>query len=191
MEEAGPSPAALMLRFELTGDEAAAARALDLAGARMGLALAAGLEHGWKHGCAGNTISAVAFGHGRMPGSGVLMTTLYPATVGASRFCSTERHWLSYELDDGTAGLPGACAALLRVELTGDATLLLANTSETRLGLQVRPGGPDVKLRAPGINGEGLPQQRDDSFRLLLESGEQACIDMHLSRRHSQPETEE
>lgn len=186
-EETGPSPAALMLRFELTGDEAAATRAFELAAARMGLALAAGLGHGWNHGCAGNTVHAVAFGHGRMPGAGAVMATLYPATVGASRFCSTERHWLSYELDDGTAGLPEACAALLRVELTGDASLLLVNKSDSRIGLQIRPGGPEVKLRAPGVNGEGLPQQRDDSFRLLLEREEQACIEMHLARRGQQP----
>lgn len=186
-EETGPSPAALMLRFELTGEEAAATRAFELAAARMGLALGAGLGHGWSHGCAGNTVSAVAFGHGRMPGAGAVMATLYPATVGASRFCSTERHWLSYELDDGTVGLPESCAALLRIELTGDASLLLANTSDGRLGLQIRPGGPEVKLRAPGVNGEGLPQQRDDSFRLLLERGEQACIEMHLARRGQQP----
>lgn len=64
-----PSPAALMLACEVTGDKAYAAAASTLALARLRLARRV-YPDGREHGCGSRTIAAVCRGHGRNWGAG-------------------------------------------------------------------------------------------------------------------------
>jgi hypothetical protein len=71
------SPILLGLAAEITGDDRLAASALDLASAYFALARQA-YPHGRDHGCAATSISAIARGHGRENGSGVITAVLGP-----------------------------------------------------------------------------------------------------------------
>jgi len=110
-EETGPSPAARMLAYQITGEERYAAQALGMARDRMRLARIA-LKDGRDHGCGGNTISSVASGHGRAAGVGTVVTTLAPSALGAFRFCEGERVRMRFFDADGADGLPEGMAAL-------------------------------------------------------------------------------
>ena len=80
------SPILLSLAAEVSGDERLAARAVDLAGAYFALARKV-YPHGREHGCSARTVSAVARGHGRENGAGVVTAVLSPAieAFGAGR----------------------------------------------------------------------------------------------------------
>jgi len=65
------NPITLAFVANLTGDERLAIRALDLARTHLTLAIEA-MPDGRHHGCAANTVSAIARGHGRDNGAGVL-----------------------------------------------------------------------------------------------------------------------
>ncbi|MGC9349733.1 MAG: hypothetical protein ACP5JG_16460, partial [Anaerolineae bacterium] len=69
------NPILLALAAEIRSDEALATRALDLAHTYFNLARAT-LPDGRHHGCAANTISAVARGHGRENHAGMVTTAL-------------------------------------------------------------------------------------------------------------------
>lgn len=125
-------------------------------------------------------MSAIAFGHGRSAGAGVAMTTLYPATLGARRFVNGAMLQLTYG-DDEEFGLPAGCAALLHPGLDGHCELHLANTTEADVPLTVGPGDARTTLEAPQLAGEGIPQQREGRFRLLIPAGEEMLVTMQLS----------
>lgn len=76
----------LSLAAEIAGDERLAARAVDIARACFSLARKV-YPHGRHHGCSARTVSAVARGHGRENGAGVVTAVLAPAigTLGAGR----------------------------------------------------------------------------------------------------------
>lgn len=69
------NPILLAVAAEIQGDEALATRALDLARAYFELARAT-LPDGRHHGCAANTVSAIARGHGRENHAGMVTAVL-------------------------------------------------------------------------------------------------------------------
>ena len=109
--EERPSPPALVLAYDVTGDEGLASQALTLAAERM--ELTAALRDGRTHGCAGGTASAVASGHGRNAGIGEVTGVLYPLALGARRQFGADDPQVVF-FCDGTPGLPETCAALWR-----------------------------------------------------------------------------
>ena len=80
------NPILLSLAAEIAGDERLAARAVDIARTYFSLARKV-YPHGRHHGCSARTVSAVARGHGRENGAGVVTAVLAPAigTLGAGR----------------------------------------------------------------------------------------------------------
>ena len=81
MRRASVNPITLAVAAEILGDDALAARALDLARAYFALARQA-LPDGRDHGCAARTVSAVARGHGRDNHAGVVTAVLGPLGEG-------------------------------------------------------------------------------------------------------------
>jgi hypothetical protein len=71
------SPVLLSLAAEIRGDPELAARAVDLARAYFTIATRC-LPDGREHGCAARTVNAVARGHGRDNGTGVVTGVLAP-----------------------------------------------------------------------------------------------------------------
>ncbi|MEN6345611.1 MAG: hypothetical protein ABFE16_09895 [Armatimonadia bacterium] len=109
--EESPSPSALMLAYQISGSDAYAARALNLAASRLRLARPA-LTDGRLHGCSGRSVAAVASGHGRDSGYGNVTGSLYPLAYGAVKFVGQERPAVKLLPDGG--GLPAEAAALTR-----------------------------------------------------------------------------
>jgi hypothetical protein len=73
----GTNPITLSLAAEITGDAHLAVRAVDLARAHFALARQA-YPDGRDHGCSARTVNAVARGHGRENGSGMVTAVLTP-----------------------------------------------------------------------------------------------------------------
>jgi hypothetical protein len=80
------SPILLSVAAELRNDRALATRALDLARTYFELAQTA-LDNGRHHGCAANTVSAVARGHGRENHAG-MVTAVLGSVVTAYQFAA-------------------------------------------------------------------------------------------------------
>lgn len=72
------NPITLSLAAEITGDDMLAACALDLARAYFALARRV-YPDGRNHGCSARTVSAIARGHGRENGSGMITAVLAPS----------------------------------------------------------------------------------------------------------------
>ncbi|MFO7946252.1 MAG: hypothetical protein R6V19_05530 [Armatimonadota bacterium] len=175
----GPSPAALMLLYQLTGDETAATRAFQLAATRLKLALDTGLESGRHHGCSGNTINAIAFGHGRSAGAGYAMTTLYPGTLGNRRFVNGEKPLLQYWNEDEAPGLPEEIEALCRRVSLGEASLTLASTSFQPTTVIVGPAQKDQELTV-SAGGRELQQDEDGRTPIQLPLGQEYGVDITI-----------
>lgn len=106
-----PSPAALMLAYQIGGSTGLAARSMEMAGTRLTLAIDA-LQDGREHGCGGRSIAAVASGNGREGGYGNVTGCFYALAHGALRFVGQERPAVT--LTPGEGGLPPDAAALTR-----------------------------------------------------------------------------
>jgi hypothetical protein len=111
-EDLRSSPPALVLAWDITGDERLAAEAMTMAAQRMELAFGA-LRDGRDHGCGGRSVSAVASGHGRSAGIGEVTGVLYPLALGACRRFGADMPQVCIEREAGP-GLPEGCAALWR-----------------------------------------------------------------------------
>jgi hypothetical protein len=107
-----PSPPALALAWDVTGDEWLAAEAMTMAAQRIELAASA-LRDGREHGCGGRTVSAVASGHGRNAGIGEATGVLYPLALGAARQFAVDQPQITVT-HEGKPGLPEKCATLWR-----------------------------------------------------------------------------
>jgi len=156
VEETGPSAGSLFLAWQITGEEEYLARALGRAADRIALARRH-LVDGRHHGCAGATISAVASGHGRCPGIGCVTATLYPAALGAFRFCNAESPEVRY-FCNGKLGLPEGVAA---ARLPGDLRLALCNTGEAPVEVEIC-----LEPDSPGLHGLARPA---DGVRVLAK----------------------
>ena len=106
-----PSPAALVLAWDITGDERLATEAMTVAAQRM--ELAAALDDGREHGCGGRSASAIASGHGRNAGIGEVTGVLYPLALGSCRQFGADQPQVVISCPE-QAGLPQGCAALWR-----------------------------------------------------------------------------
>jgi len=84
-----PSSSLLALGYIVAGDEGLAEKAFALAGRKIRLARFA-LRDGRENGCAGRSIAAVASGHGRACGVGVVTGVLGPLCLGSYRLGMTE-----------------------------------------------------------------------------------------------------
>lgn len=69
------NPILLSVAAEISGDDALAARAIDIARVYFSLARQV-YPHGRDHGCSATTVSAIARGHGRENGAGVVTAVL-------------------------------------------------------------------------------------------------------------------
>ena len=151
VEERGPSPAALMLAYRITGRHRWLVSALRNAARRLRLACRV-LPDGRQHGCAGATVGAVASGHGRACGIGSVTATLAPAAFGAYRFANGERLKVRYEQPDGSVGLPSGVAALFEPGVDGPPAVALCNASSSSALVRVvtdkRPDGFEVTVPA-------------------------------------------
>ncbi len=117
-----PTGAAWALAWQITGEERYAARAMFLAGERLRLALEK-LHDGRDHGCGGNTVGAVASGHGRADRFGHVNSVWGPLVIGSSRVFSAEQPLVIYPF-----GLPDGVASL--VNSAGHAGVEWFNTGE-------------------------------------------------------------
>ncbi len=106
-----PSPAALMLGYQISGSVELAVKALGLAAARLRLARES-LRDGRGHSASGRSIAAVAAGHAREAGYGNVTGCLYALAHAALRFVGHERPGLT--LMPAGDGLPAEGAALCR-----------------------------------------------------------------------------
>jgi hypothetical protein len=130
-----PSPPALVLAYDVSGDEAFASQAMLMAAQRM--ELAAALKDGRGHGCAGGTVSAVASGHGRNAGIGEVTGVLYPLALGARRQFGADDPQVRFSCDGGP-GLPESCAALWRQGQTPALQLYNAGDKEVHVSVKIR-----------------------------------------------------
>jgi hypothetical protein len=87
MPDTSPSPAALMLAFQISGDDGFAKRSLELACARL-RAAKENFDDGRKHGCADRTVSAVVRGNGRCHNAGNVTGSLFPYKGGLYDMCT-------------------------------------------------------------------------------------------------------
>jgi len=117
-----PTGAAWALAWQITGEERYAARAMFLAGERLRLALEK-LQDGRDHGCGGNTIGAVASGHGRADRFGHVNSVWGPLVIGSSRVFSADQPLVIYP-----SGLPDRVASL--VNCAGNTGVKWFNTGE-------------------------------------------------------------
>ena len=132
--ERRPSPPALALAWDITGDERLAAQAMSMAAGRMELAASA-LDDGRGHACGGRSVSAVASGHGRSAGIGEVTGVLYPLVLGAFRCFGADQPQVVVCRDHGP-GLPEGCGALWRHGRPP--TLLVCNVGEEPARLVVK-----------------------------------------------------
>ena len=77
------SPVLLSVLAEIDGDSALATRSIDIARTYFALAREA-LPDGRRHGCAANTISAIARGHGRENNTGMVTGVLGPLIAASA-----------------------------------------------------------------------------------------------------------
>lgn len=175
----GPSPAALMLLYQLTEDEEAATRAFELAARRLKLALGAGLPSGRGHGCSGHTINAIVFGHGRSAGAGYAMTLLYPAAIGDRRYVNGEKALVQYWDGDDEPGLPSDVAALFRRLSMDEASVTLASTSFQPTTIVLGPAQDDNDL-VISAGGKELPQDAEGRTPIALPLGQEYQVDISV-----------
>lgn len=149
-----PSPPALALAWDITGDDRLAAQAMSMAAERMELAASA-LDDGRGHACGGRSVSAVASGHGRSAGIGEVTGVLYPLALGAFRCFGADQPQVAISHDD-RLGLPEGCAALWRQGKPATLRILNAGEEPARLAAkatlavrEARPSPREVALE-PG-----------------------------------------
>jgi hypothetical protein len=167
-QDQGPSPAALALAYQITGEDSLAAQALDLAARRLRLARSA-LRDGREHGCSGNTISAVTAGHGRAAGVGDVTATLPLLTLGALRFCGGEDPVLRFSQED-RSGLPSSVAVLFEPHGGVKYRVQLYADGEEDVPLRITPGDAGLRIGAISVNGASHDDYTDTSIRLILPS---------------------
>ena len=165
--EAGPSPASLMLGYEISGDLSLATRALAKARRRMELAVFA-LRDGREHGCAAHSVHSIAAGHGRATGAGCVTTTLYPFALGAHRYMASERPAVQYKKADGSLGLPEGVAARWQPPSKGGPRIelrsLLGEYTPVRISL-LKEG---LAIKRVLVHGEPYADFQSDHVRLSL-----------------------
>ena len=144
---------ALMLAYQITGNEDFAASALAKAAVHLELARRV-LPDGRSHGCAGSHVSAVASGHGRSGGIGEVTGALYPLALGAFLRVGTEQPAASYRQPDGTPGLPEGVAALVRGE-AGNLQIELYNGRPAEVTVTVQAVGREEAVRLSADATEG------------------------------------
>ena len=137
-----PSSAALVLNWDVTGDEKAAAQAMNMAAERMELGAAA-LADGREHGCAGRTVTAVASGHGRSAGIGEVTGTLYPLALGAFRRFGADDPQALISHED-RRGLPEGCAALWRHSRPRRLQIFNSGKEPAHLAINLSPPGGEA-----------------------------------------------
>ncbi|HDM88671.1 MAG TPA: hypothetical protein ENG65_01610 [Candidatus Bathyarchaeota archaeon] len=141
MDEWSPS-AHLLLASQIRGDEDLAALALWRARVRLKLAIT-NLRLGRNHGCAANTASSVAAGHGRSFPYGNVTSTLFPATLGGFQFLGWYKPHIKYYGRDGRLGIPAEVQALFfPATQEGENRILIHNGSSdsVRLSLELTTG---------------------------------------------------
>jgi hypothetical protein len=140
-----PNPAAWVLLYEITGDETHAQRALFSAGERIRIAREQ-LKDGRDHGCAGNTIGAIASGHGRADRFGDVNTVLGPLCLGSMRLFSAEQPLVVYP-----DGIPESVISLVR--WSPEPSITWTNTGEDAVTVRWRdasnPDGAATVARIP------------------------------------------
>jgi len=148
MDEWSP-PAHLLLASQISGDEDLAALALWRAKVRLKLAIT-NLRLGRNHGCAANTASSVAAGHGRSFPYGNVTSTLFPATLGGFQFLGWYKPYIKYYGRDGRLGIPAEVQTLFfPVTQEGKNRIIIHNGSSdsVRLSLELTTG----KWRRDGL----------------------------------------
>jgi len=108
-----PSTAALTLGYQVTGDAAFAARALDQAARKLKMARRV-LRGGREHADMGGAVCSVAAGHGRNWGAGAVTGCYGQLVVGDRLFCGMHDPLLDVAGEDGRRGLPGGLLSLVR-----------------------------------------------------------------------------
>jgi len=108
IETTEPTPAAWSLTWQITGNTAYAAHAMNRAAERVRIGRQT-LDDGRDHGCAGFTLGAVASGHGRADRYGDVNTVFGPLALGSVRLISAEEPLVICE-----EGVPESVASLVR-----------------------------------------------------------------------------
>ena len=113
-----PSPAAWLLAYQVTGDDSYAATAMASAAERLRLTNGA-IRDGRDHGCAGDTVGAVASGHGRADRHGDVNTVFGPIALGSMRLFSAEEPIVVV-----SGGLPEGVLSHVRFALQPEVTFV-------------------------------------------------------------------
>ena len=166
-QDRGPSPAALALAYQITGDLSFAAQALDLAARRLRLARGT-LKDGREHGCAGDTISAVTAGHGRAAGVGDVTSTLPLLTLGALRSFGGEEPALRFFHEDGRDGLPESLAVLFEPHDDSEYVLQLYSGEERDVMLGIAPGDEARRIQTVSVEDAPYEDHTEGRIRLIL-----------------------
>ncbi len=150
-----PSPAALALAFQLTGDVSFAERALGMAAARLGLAVRA-LRSGREHSDRGPAVCSVAAGHGRNWGVGAVTGCYGPLLLGTRLIRGAVEPAIELLDEAGRICLPDNLLSLVVPPAEGDGQVRFYNGGETPLTAAWRPAGhPEATPVAVRLN----PQQ--------------------------------
>ena len=179
LETTCPPVSSLMLAYQVTGDRKFLTRALSEAAARLSLARRH-LGDGREHGCGGRTISAVVRGHGRDSGAGEVTTTLYPAALGAIKFCGTDRLQVRYAHEDGSPGLPEEIAGLCEPSGKNERKVCLFNAGSEPISLQIIPQPPGCKIREVTVDDQPEKQFSPEAATVSVNPGQESRIVLQL-----------
>ena len=142
-----------------------------MAATRLSLARRSLLD-GRHHGDAGNTISAIASGHGRAAGAGTIVGTLYPALFGAYRFANAEQLQVRYFHADGTLGLPKGIAVLFESTMTDERVMYFYNDNDTDTTMQIQVADTDASIRQLTLNGVTAEEFAEQTATVHLKAGQ-------------------
>ncbi|HIE50698.1 MAG TPA: hypothetical protein EYP85_02975 [Armatimonadetes bacterium] len=140
-----PSPAALTLAYQLTGEVTLARRALEMAARRLALARRV-LRGGREHADMGAAICSVAAGHGRNWGVGSVTGCYGPLLLGTEEVYGATVPLLEVEQVNGEP-LPSTLLTLVRPFLEGGSEVLFYNQGAEAVALRWRWAGEGVWTR--------------------------------------------
>ena len=159
-----PSTAALTLAYQVTGDAAYAARALDTAARKVAMARRV-LRGGREHADMGGAVCSVAAGHGRNWGAGTVTGCYGPLLLGTCDRMGAVTPRI--ELSDRPAGL---------LSLVSDSAVRFYNGSGTAVTCRWRPGrdatAGTTSASSPGATDHRLARSPVDGgvWRLVRSS---------------------
>ena len=178
-ECAEPSPSALMLGYQISGDDEWLNRALRNATQRLKLTRRS-LKDGREHGDAGSTISAVASGHGRAASAGSIVGTYHPAVLGAYRYANADQAKVRYR-HGGKLGLPDGVVAVVRPSSQEERHIRCWNDTDDAVSLTIEVDDTDLSVAGATISGESVEVKMPTSVDVTLPAQQETSVQIQLA----------